>query len=221
MTNVTMLCHGRMKLTIQALRSMGDVPNLTVLDDASPGGATLEPASAPNLLVIANKVSAGTGAARNQVIAASESRFGRGQYLYLSDNDVCFLTTAWLPILIERYERAWEHGFRVLGAYNHPFHQQQLTEVPEVREVEALALQSMLMRWEVWDAYGPFVPTPVGKVCQSEDVAFARKLKDDGYRIGVISPALVVNTGITNSFGDKIPGWETVKAQVPEGVFCE
>jgi len=36
-----------------------------------------------------------------------------------------------------------------------------------------------------------------------------------------VSPALVVNCGITNSFGEHIPGWEMVKAQAPAGVIVE
>jgi len=79
----------------------------------------------------------------------------------------------------------------------------------------------MLMRWEVWDKYGPFCETPVGKVCQGEDVDFTNKIRADGYKIGVVDPPLVVNTGITNSFGEKIPGYELVQAQCPPGVICE
>jgi GT2 family glycosyltransferase len=173
---------------------------------------------------IRNTVSKGTGAARNQVIRESELRHGRGDYLYLSDNDVYFYPT-WLPILIKCYEKAYDFGYRAIGAYNHPYHQPGAS-VPvygayEVREVNALALQSMLMSWETWDKYGPFCQTPPGKVCQSEDVDFTNKLKADGYKLGVVSPALVVNTGITNSFGQKIPGYELVKQQCPPGVICE
>ena len=83
------------------------------------------------------------------------------------------------------------------------------------------SLQSMLMRWEVWDKYGPFNKTTPGRVCDSEDVEFCRKIHADGFKVGVVSPALIVNTGITNSFGQKIPGWELVKAQCPSGVLCE
>jgi len=144
---------------------------------------------------------------------------GRGNYLYLSDNDV-FFPPGWLEKLIEHYEYAWTYGYRVLGAYNHPFNQ-PVSRIDGVYEVNHLASQSMLMKWEVWDQFGPFVETPVDKVCQSEDVAFSNKIREAGYKVGVVSPWLVVNTGITNSFGEHIPGWELVKSQAPPGVICE
>ena len=79
----------------------------------------------------------------------------------------------------------------------------------------------MLMSWEVFDDFGPFKETPPGAVCQGEDVEFTNAVRAKGFRIGVVSPNVIVNTGITNSFGEKIPGWELVKAQCPEGVLCE
>src|SRR5207244_13302255 len=126
-----------------------------------------------------------------------------------------------------------DYVFRIIGAYNHPFHQPVNTllvwpskpavtsVVNRVHEVNALATQSMLMRWEVWDKYGPFCQTPIDKVCQSEDVDFTNKIRADGFKLGVVSPALVVNCGVTNSFGERIPGWEMVKRQAPVGVIVE
>jgi GT2 family glycosyltransferase len=167
--------------------------------------------------------SKGTGAARNSVIS-SASFYKRG-YLYLSDDDVTFLRPDWLSILIAAYEEAWAHGYKVLGAYNHPFHQPvsylKTGDAVGVYEVQALALQSMLMRWEVWDAYGPFRETPVGAVCQGEDVDFGNAIRADGGKLGVVFPALLVNCGITNSFGQPIPGWEAVKKEAPKGIICE
>jgi GT2 family glycosyltransferase len=230
MTNVTMLVHNRPRLTKQALESLGvsDAFNLTILADEadvvtshSLGWFTR---FRPNTRVVYNHKSQGTGIARNIVVERSRIFFSVGDYLYLSDNDV-FFYTGWLEVLIQCYELAWQHGYRVLGGYNHPYHQ-PVSLLPlhngfQVKEVHALALQSMLMRWEVWDKYGPFCSTPVGKVCQSEDVDFTNKIKADGGRIGVVDPPLLVNTGITNSFGEKIPGWEMVKAQAPKGVIVE
>jgi hypothetical protein len=79
----------------------------------------------------------------------------------------------------------------------------------------------MLMSWDVYDRFGPFCQTPIDKVCQSEDVDFTNRIRSAGLRIGVVSPALIVATGITNTFGEHIPGWEAVRAQCPEGVVCE
>lgn len=249
LTNVTMLVHNRPELTLQALRSMG-LPqpkndedaervgwskgakmNLTVFPDGCKE-ETLQALAVHRAWTetehwMHTRPSWGTGIARNNVIAASEKRFGRGDYLYLSDNDVFFLE-GWLDRLIDCYESAWSAGCRALGGVGHPYHQLgQVLGVCStnvryaVHEVMAQPLQSMLMRWEVWDKYGPFNKTTPGRVCDSEDVEFCRKIHADGFKVGVVSPALIVNTGITNSFGQKIPGWELVKAQCPSGVLCE
>ncbi len=218
------MVHNRPRLTKQALETIGHHDRLLVLDDCC-DLETKQVLYDAQVNVYALAVSKGTGHARNTVIKMSENCFGRGEYLYLSDNDVKFLAPDWLEILIKCYEMAWDRGFRVIGAYNHPYHKQgERLYTPDafaVCEVQALALQSMLMRWEVWDKYGPFNETPVGRVCMGEDVGFTNRIRDDGGRIGVVSPALLVNTGITNSFGEHIPGWEAVKAECPDGVFCE
>jgi GT2 family glycosyltransferase len=232
--NFTMLTRNRFNLTRQAVHSLTDsecktTMDITILDDRS------EPKTLNFLEVwsqehksrlIMNNGPLGTGVLRNAVIRLS-GEFGRGDYLYLSDNDV-FFHRRWLDYLIDCYEAAWSRGCRVLGGVGHPYHQPgeslgicSFDVRYGVYSVNAQPLQSMLMRWEVWDKYGPFCDTPVDKVCQSEDVDMARKIVADGFKLGVVSPALVVNTGITNSFGAKIPGWELVKAQCPSGVICE
>lgn len=239
MVNFTMLVRNRPRLTKQSLDSLGTHEGMTVTvrNDRS---------NEETHSIIANwfwaneesrwlscvdpRAPIGTGEARNDVIRTSERKWGRGDYLYVSDNDV-FFAPGWLEALIASYELAWKHGFKVVGAYNHPYHTPFGDAVwgdsglpgytCVVRQVNALATQSMLMRWEVWDKYGPFCQTPVDKVCQSEDVDFTNRIVADGFKIGVVSPALVVSTGITNTFGEKIPGWELVKAQCPKGILCE
>lgn len=237
MVNFTMLVHNRPAHTTQALNSLAkdwkSPVTYTILDDRSDEftqAGLVTWATYDKVLVHRipdDSARWGTGELRNIVIRTSEEKFGRGDYLYLSDNDV-FFKPGWLETLIALYECAWQEGYRVVGAYNHPYHQLSPTGIVgiigrqhSVYQVQALALQSMMMRWEVWDKYGPFCETPVGKVCQGEDVDFTNRIVADGGKIGVVSPALLVNTGITNSFGEKIPGWELVKAQCPAGVLCE
>jgi GT2 family glycosyltransferase len=234
MTNVTILVHNRPRLTKQALNSLIATPdcNITVLDDRS-DEETQEIVNGYTAIsyAVRNEQPMGTGALRNMVIKASESHYGRGEYLYLSDNDVK-AHAGWLDTLATCYEVAWQYGYKVIGAYNHPYHQHgdrlnvfapqgHNNSYSHVHEVKALALQSMLMRWEIWDLYGPFVETPPGRVCMGEDVEFGWKISKDGGKLGVVDPPLLVNTGITNSFGEKIPGWELVKAQAPAGVLVE
>jgi Glycosyl transferase family 2 len=225
MVNITVLAANRPSLLKQTLNSIGDLSDATVtIRDAgmNPEVATIlrDWRRDKYASVLTCPTPCGTGPARNSVVHSSAFCFGRGDYLYLSDDDVCFLRPDWLKVLIEAYERAWDHGYRVIGAYNHPYHQ-PVSSIGDVYEVYALALQSMLMRWEVWDKYGPFRETTVGAVCQGEDVDFGNAVRADGYKLGVISPALLVNCGITNSFGQPIPGAEMVRAQAPKGVICE
>lgn len=242
MVNFTMLAFNRPRLTRQALDSLCPVSgmNITIFNNGLDEFYGMDSDTEANTAYWINVFCAGqpnawtfcghderdgTGQSRNKVIKASEQTFGRGDYLYLSDNDV-FFKPGWLETLIECYNNASHYGFKVVGAYNHPYHQPihdpVLCNPPYVvRQVQALALQSMIMTWNVWDKYGPFCETPVGKVCQGEDVDFTNRIVADGGKLGVVSPALLVNTGITNSFGEKIPGWELVKAQCPAGVLCE
>ena len=230
--NFTLLCRDRLTLTKQCLMSlkrsgcMKDL-SITIFDDASNDETRefLERWCFDNgAFLMSEAESVGTGNARNTVITLSEAEYGRDEFLYLSDNDVCFFP-GWLEILIKAYRVAWLDCFKVLGGYNHPFHQ-PVASLPipgccEVKQVEALALQSMLMSWWAWDAYGKFCSTPVGRVCMGEDVEFAWRIAADKGKLGVVHPAVVVNTGITNSFGEKIPGWELVRAQAPSGVLVE
>lgn len=233
-----MLVCGRLKHTVQALSSLhihdSDI-NLTISMDRKCDAELIDFVSdfqkfCPERVFVLGQIEElGTGTLRNKVIKASEDRFGRGRYIYLSDNDVFFY-----PAIFEKMSPIYEYGrtlgFTVLGAYNHPFHH-GINEYPvygggthlisRIKEVQALALQSMLMSWDVWEKFGPFVDTPVGRVCMGEDIAFTNKIRDCGYKIGVVDPPLVVNTGLTNSFGDKIPGWEMVERECPKGIYCE
>ena len=228
MNNFTLLCHSRPRLLKQALDSIGDTSQMhfSIRGDAPTpevlriAGEFMEDKVGTLVAVAESK---GTGHARNMVI--DSANMDRGDYLYLSDDDICALRPDWLAVLIRAYEEAWLHGFRVIGGYNHPYHlpiaSMPCSDGSVVNEIYALALQSMLMKWEVWDKYGPFCRTPMGKVCQSEDADFCNKIRADGFRIGVVSPALLVNCGITNSFGEKIVGWEMVKKEAPEGIIAE
>src|SRR5438552_13173853 len=97
MTNVTLLARNRFVLTKQALDSLRGTENmtLTILDDRSdsPTRDLLETYGA-----LRNLKPIGTGQARNIVIAASEQYHGRGEHIYISDNDVYF-SRGWLRVL--------------------------------------------------------------------------------------------------------------------------
>lgn len=233
MTNITILCANRPRLLKQALDSIGDlshdpltIRNAGMNDEVWDIADDYSRRRQGRVHAFTNSAPLGTGPARNEVVKVSEAVFGRGDYLYLSDDDVCWTASDWMKIMTSAYAEARQDGFRVLACYNHPFNRPcadplHLSSRWNVNEVYAVATQSMLMDWETWDEFGPFCDTPAGKVCQSEDVDFCNKIRAAGYKVGVISPALLVNTGITNSFGEKIPGWEMVKSRCPMGVLCE
>ena len=136
-------------------------------------------------------------------------------------------------MMVKCYQFARWKGFRLVGAYGHPYHL-PLSRTPVLRgdfppetnfmfieEVQALATQSMFMSWDVWDKHGPFCDTPIDKTCQSEDVDFTNRIRKDGFKLGVVVPHLVHATALKNTFGEPGPGWELVKAACPRGVLCE
>jgi glycosyltransferase involved in cell wall biosynthesis len=237
MVSITMLVHNRPALTKQAIDSLlqnttdftlNNAPTITVLDDASDKETAdlVESYDAIGCLRLAE--SKGTGYARNSVIKASEILFGRGKYLYLSDNDIVALPN-WLSTLIAAYEAVKPLGVKALGGYCHPYNRP--TKKPpvflgnktiEVGLLHALGLQSMLMEWGTWDKYGPFDQTPVGRVRMSEDFAFCQKIRKDGGEVGVVLPHVVLNTSVTDSFGELVPGHELLaKEWRPEGTVVE
>jgi GT2 family glycosyltransferase len=206
-----------------------DLDTLTILNDVSGDGWQMPALIGKNKILWRSTKPRGTGEARNEVIRMSEEEFGRDKYLYLSDNDV-FFYPAFFEKMIPIFEYAKTLGFKILAGYNHPYHLPIASypvygggthKIAEIKEVQAVALQSMLMDWETFDQCGPFEETPVGRVCAGEDVTFGNKIKAAGGKLGVVSPALAVNTGLTNSFGEKIPGWELVQKEIPKGVFAE
>lgn len=227
MINFTMLASRRPKLLQQALRTLGHPDDMRIVilaDNASDEVLSYLRNQHEWAYYINKEKSQGTGAARNRVIRWSEQIYGRGDFLYLSDDDVYF-HPGWDMAMIQAYQIAYEMGYRVLGAYNHPYHH-AVSTTPlwsgwHVREVQALALQSMMMTWEVWDEFGPFNDTAPGDVCLGEDVSFCERIKAAGYKVGVINPPVVANCGLTNSFGRPIPGVDQVRREIPHGAIAE
>lgn len=232
--NFTMQVRDRHRLTVQALTSLAAASldqemSVTVLDDRSNPTTASWVRQWCNLYgahYVRNEEPLGTGQLRNMVMEESRKFWGQGEYVAPHDNDV-FFRPRWMEKLIECYEESWQYGFRLMGAYGHPYHHpiegEQWVKVGtlKVKPVQALATQSMFMAWNVWDQYGPFCDTPTDKTCQSEDVDFTNKLRKDGFRLGVVTPHLINATALKNTFGEPGPGWEYVKAECPEGVICE
>lgn len=236
MINVCMLVHDRPKLTRQAIFTLLDHPSgipltLTIVDDdsAAPTQAILDAAATLPKVYVVSTSGGIVGANRNLSVTSSELKWGRGEALYLTDSDAYF-PSGWLGRLLSVWTLALAHGFKLLGAYNHPFNGPiaGTSAVPgpplsglRIEEVNAVGGFSQMMTWETWDRWGPFNQPLTPGPNQSEDWDFCQRLRRDGYKVGVVYPHLVYNCGITSSDGTPCPGAEYVKAEVPEGVYAE
>ena len=228
MTNIVMLVKDRPRLTEQCLRTLYmhtpiDQFNLTVVDDGSwpetqrvvkgyHGYANIETVTIQHSVGV-------VGFLRNFGVGVAERKFGRGDWLYFSDNDVAFLP-GWLERLTDRLTFGETLGLGVLGGYRHPFHGrigggtagEEMAVLLEKEEgivlTDAVAGYSHLMFWDTWDAYGPFDSHAKG-VCKSEDFAFCRKVIEAGGYVGYIEPAVIANCGITNSENKRAVGAES------------
>lgn len=233
-----MQVRDRFNLTRQALESLAssglEGMTVTVLDDRSLDNTrdlVVTWSREHKAKYIRNDQPLGTGQLRNMVMEESRKHFGKGDYIAPHDNDT-FYKPGWMQRLVTCYEATQVWKVAIIGAYGHPYHIPSAEwlevldpitkkDVFKVREVQALATQSMFMAWDVWDRYGPFCDTPIDKTCQSEDVDFTNRIRKDGSRLGVVYPHLIHATALKNTFGEPGPGWELVKAECPPGVLCE
>jgi hypothetical protein len=153
----------------------------------------------------------------------SEKQFGRGDWLYFSDDDVAFLP-GWLEKLTAGAIMLEEFGYELWGGQVHPYHLpiKQAAKGFDIAfgEYQMLDGPSWLMRWRTWDEIGP-LPERSGGACQGEDVTFCHRLTAQGGRIGVIHPHVCVHTGLTQSDGNDAPGRKEREAMIPEGVIAE
>lgn len=248
MINVVMLVHGRKKLTEQALHSLfRNTPTsdycLTVVGDNTT--EILYDFIPPQDFGVmqwcaTNRFNHVTGALKNFGVHMSIVKYGRGDWLYLADNDSYFLP-GWSERLIATYEANKRERFLLIGGSNHPYHkhlsvhyharlehnrsaptlpeQPELVSVPTLYEYSALAGTSWLMKWATWDKYGPLLETGAPGPCNGEDHEFCQKIRADGGKVGAVWPEVVLDCGITQSNGNPSPGAES-KRRV-EGIYYE
>lgn len=243
--NIVMLVCNRPRLTRQALESLYNntpkgVFNLTVIDDGSSSRDSELLAremqhkfknSGRDLVWVTLQPSVGvTGRVRNLGVYWADKHWGRGDWLYLSDNDVYFLPD-WLSKLTSVLARGGLMRLSILGGWNHPFLKPSskddipivnISRSSYIHSHDAVTGASQLMRWSVWDEFGPLDAHAKG-VGQSEDWAMCRKIINAGGRVGSIYPRVVLNCGVTNSFGEPSTGAEEMKMELMEhrGVIWE
>jgi hypothetical protein len=213
MTNIVMLIKDRYILTKQALESLRkhtdcNAYTLTLVDDDSIDFRVVRllrdevlAASGNTTLLTVERSTHRLGQLKNLGAFWSEQTFGRKEYIYFSDNDVYF-TWGWLDKLVNLAPVA-----TILGGQSHPYHR-PLDVHAGWTEHDCLAGVSMLMRSETWNESGGFRRDTALGVCQSEDFDFTQRMRARGLRIGVISPHVVIHTGIINSEGRPAVGSE-------------
>lgn len=231
MTNICLIARDRPRLTAQTLRTLyaNTDPatfNLTVVNDGSAAPTSLiiqDYARHSNCQAIHLTHPVGiVGWLKNLAADASAATFGRGEWLYFSDNDVAFFP-GWLDAMSQTLAWGEKTTHFILGGYRHPFHGVSMAQstlrgfpgavnanehVRIIENTDAVAGYSQLMRWGTWKAYGPFDSHAKG-VCQSEDYAICQKIIRDGGKVGYINPPVLANCGITNSEGKPAIGSES------------
>lgn len=229
--NIVMLVRNRRLLTAQALESLDDntdksLYNLTVVDDGSeiPITNAYHPAHRSigdnaTVLRIEHGSKGITGQARNLGVYWAERYWGRGEYLYLSDNDMYF-TPGWLEKLIAAVSYAdWKVG--LIGGWNHPYLQPKPAPTVfsftdfKVCAHDAVAGASQLMSWHIWYQFGPLDAHAPG-VGQSEDWKFSQSIIQSGGLVGSIYPRVVFNCGVTNSLGAASTGADEMVRELVE-----
>ena len=222
MINAVMLVCDRNALTAQALQTFFNNSaldwTLTIIDDASKFQTKClldRYATQDGVTVLRAPQPVGvTGRMRNLGVYWSEKMWGRGDFLYLSDNDAYF-TKSWDVVLTHALE---EHGeFKLLGPYRHPYHLPN-RQVDNVVATDAVQGLGHLMRWETWDKYGPLDAHATG-TNQSEDYKFCQQIVADGFLVGSIQPDVVYNCGRTGTNGKPSPGADVMPRIA--GVFME
>jgi hypothetical protein len=233
MVSIVMIVKDRHRLTAQALESLyahtdRESFNLTVVDDGSTdfrtGRVLGRLFTLPNAtLLTINKSSHIVARAKNIGVAWSKQTFGKGDWLYLSDNDVYFMED-WLPQMIQIAESSEPESFSLWGGQIHPFHQPVLygeEHRARMREYKILDGPSWLMRWDTWSCIGGLQSNTAPGPCQSEEYPFCKALTDFEWRIGVIEPHVVLHTGLTNTDGKDAPGRKEREAHRASGVLYE
>ncbi len=199
MVNIAMLMRGRLRLSKQTLGSLyANTPEkdftCTVVSDSEDDFRVTRLLRSyldhKNFALLeANNSGHVLAQLKNLAVGWSSQRFGRADWLYISDGDVYFCP-GWLEKLTTVAICSEANNFRLWGGQIHPFHHpiNQSSEHPILCQNGELAIPvhmtehsildgpSWLMRWKTWNEYGPFSRRNEPGPCRSEEYPFCQRL---------------------------------------------
>ena len=231
LVNSAMICgDSRDHLTTQAIHSFYAHTDLTkcnltiALDDTDEKTTKLveELRTEFGLSLVIVRPSQGGGFITNLAIyAATGCELTRGEFIYHTAADFYF-KPGWLEALLEAWPVAESEGVGLLGAYSHPYHQDNRRVTRDGVTLcikDMVAAGSWFMRRETWDKFGPLNTRSKGNYVGSEDTEFNFRLIAAGVGRATIWPEMVIHTGRTNAAGQPTLGAEWMKDV--EGVVIE
>jgi len=154
------------------------------------------------------------GRLKNLGVYWSERMFGRGDWVYVCDNDGYYMP-GWDLKLIHAFQAG--DGIKLLGPYRHPYHLPNRM-IHNVAITDAVQGLGHMMSWDTWDTWGSY-PANAPGTNQSEDYAICRRIVEAGFLVGSIQPEVVHNCGLTDTQGKPCVGIETMTKL--EGVYYE
>jgi hypothetical protein len=157
--------------------------------------------------VIHNTKAQGASAARN-IGAGSIPKYRRQDLVMFADDD-CFFLKHWDRVIQEIADRL---DRTIMSPYGHPFNIEEPREAVDFARFPLLISSvAMVMRWTSFDEIG-YWQEPGGP-SGSEDFEFCSRARNLGYDFAVSNPHMVIHTGLVNSRGERIVGYDQLKEQ--------
>jgi GT2 family glycosyltransferase len=208
MISIIVLVRNRPELTRQTLSSLDKTLSDTtveheviIVDNDSDQPTKRMLGLFPQFHHITSDKNLGVGAGKNLGIIEA-----RGDYLYISDNDIYFYP-GWLDTILKAHRLYPE--FKLIGAFRHPFHGIQQTVYRNDLAIEQSDQQvgsSWFLSKQTWTDFGPLEENlEVG----ADDVKMCDKVTAAGHFVGSVTPHKVFHCGATNTDGRWSPGGES------------
>lgn len=155
-----------------------------------------------------NEKQLGVGGSKNRGIEIAKEEV-TGDLIYMFDNDVYF-TQGWSDYMLEAH-RIDSNKFLIIGGGVHPYLQPRAGEDTNLlTSHDAISGWSWLLSYSVYNKYGRLAENSLG-VGKSEDWEYCQRIRNDGFLVGCLKNQVIAHTGMTNSEGSEIPGFEENK----------